>query len=166
MEEMKIGIIYIFGKPGSGKTVMSDEIEKRFLQNEGFISVPVDDSNLEEVFSRLDEFGNTLLNIQSNRIQQKNLQVLKKFVENSDFIRGVVIQSEFEPNSETEKYCEQIFETGYPHFSWVTNVGDGFWEAKAAKTEKTARSFGKIQACELVRDYKTDGSNRINRERF
>lgn len=163
---MKIGIVYIFGKPGSGKTVMSDEIEKRFLQNEGFISVPVDDSNLEVVISRLDEFENALLIIQSHRIERKNLKVLKHFVENPDFIRGVVIQSEFEPDLEIVKYCDQIYETGYPYFSWVTNVGDGYWEAKAAKTEKTARSFGKIQACESVRDYASGADGVIYGERI
>lgn len=162
---MQNSIKYIFGKPGTGKTLLSDEIENGFLSNDGFDSRPVNDSNLEETISSLNQYNNTLLVVQSNNITKDHMTALKRFVEKEEFNRAVVIQSEFEPDIEVRKYCK-VYETGYPYFSWVTQIEGNLWEAKGAKSEKTARSFGKIQACELVRDYKTDGSNRINRESF
>lgn len=80
------------------------------------------------------------------------MRALKRFVEIEEFNRAVVIQSEFEPDIEVRKYCK-VYETGYPYFSWVTQIEDNLWEAKGAKSEKTARAHEKIQACELVRDY-------------
>lgn len=52
---MAIVVNYIYGKPGSGKAILSDEIEEKFLANEGSNSIPVGDSNLEEIISSLDQ---------------------------------------------------------------------------------------------------------------
>src|SRR5690606_18879565 len=133
---MTYGVIYIFGIPGSSKTVLSDEIEEKFLLNEGFNSIPVDDSNLEQVISNLHGLKNTLLIIQSNNVSRNQLKLLRKFIEHPDFNRGVIIQSEFEPKEEVRRYCDQIYETGYPYFAWVTQTGLNEWQSKSIKTGK------------------------------
>jgi hypothetical protein len=151
---MTLGVNYFFGKPGSGKTFLSDEIEERFLSNDGFNSIPVDDSNLEGIISSLNEYENTLLIIQSNKVSRNQVKALREFIENPDFIRGVVIQSELEPDSEVKKYCHYVYETGYPIFSWVTQVEENEWVAKSIKLGEIWKSNGKIQAIEFARDYK------------
>jgi len=148
---MTIGVNYIFGKPGSGKTILSDEIEEGFLLNEGFNSIPVGDSNLEEIISSLDQYKNTLLVIQSNRIARNHIKALRKFVENPNFVRGVVIQSEFEPEVEIKEYCDQIYETGYPYFAWVTQTGLNQWKSKSIKTGEIWKSTGREQVIEFAR---------------
>ncbi|NVJ46466.1 MAG: hypothetical protein HWE07_05035 [Cytophagia bacterium] len=162
---MQNHIIYIFGKPGTGKTFLSDEIEKDFLKNEGYDSIAVNDSNLKEIISNLNQFRNTLLVIQSKNLNKHQMQALKRFVQDEEFQRAVVIQSEFDPDSEIRNYCK-VYETGYPYYLWVTQIEDNLWEAKGVKSEKVARAHEKNQACELVRGYKSGGSNRINREGF
>jgi hypothetical protein len=143
---MTLGVNYIFGKPGSGKTVLSDQIEEGFLLNEGFNSIPVGDSNLEEIISSLDEYKNTLFIIQSNKVSRNQIKTLREFIENPDFIRGVVIQSELEPEVEVKKYCNHIYETGYPYFAWVTQVGENEWKAKSVKSGEVWTSIGRNQA--------------------
>lgn len=150
---MTIGVNYIYGKPGSGKTILSDEIEEKFLLNDGFNSIPVGDSNLEEIISNLDEFKNTLLIIQSNRVTKNQIKLLKEFIEKPDFIRGVVIQSEFEPEVDVRKYFDQIYETGYPSFAWVTQTGLNQWQSKSIKTGEIWKSTGRQQVIEFARSY-------------
>lgn len=147
-------MVYIFGEPGSGKTFLSDQIENEFLANPVAESVPVSDSNMDLVFSSLDQYRDTILIVQSNRLTKDHMKVLKKFVENEEFNRAVIIQSEFELDLEVRKFCK-VYETGYPHFAWVSQIAENLWEAKAIKTGKVARAPYKIQACELVRNYRS-----------
>ncbi|MEX2512348.1 MAG: hypothetical protein WD398_05540 [Cyclobacteriaceae bacterium] len=148
---MKNVMIYVFGKPSSGKTLLSDKIEQSFILNEGFNSIPVNDSNLDKVISSLDKYNNTLLIIQSNLLNKYHLKALRKFIEHPDFNRGVVIQSEFKPDVEVGKCCDQVFETGYPHFDWVTKVDEYEWKAKPLGSEEIWTSSGREQAIEFAR---------------
>lgn len=156
-------VIYVFGKPGTGKTIFSDEIEKGFLLNPNTESVHVDDSNLKEVTAKLDQFGNVILVVQSNLLTIDHVRMFRKFVENEKFDRLVVIQSDLEPDSEYKDHCE-VYETGYPYFAWVYQVSEKGWKAKSLKTGNVWKSSEKNQAIELARNYKTDSKNRINRE--
>lgn len=147
-----IKMVYIFGEPGSGKTFLSDQMEKEFLANQGAESVPVSNSNLDVVVSGLDQYRDAILVIQSNNLSIDHMKVLKRFVENEEFNRAVIIQSEFEPDITAGRYC-QVYEVGYPCFAWVTQIAEDLWVAKAAKSEKTAKGHTKIHACEFVRNY-------------
>lgn len=149
-----VNMVYIFGQPGSGKTFLSDQMEKEFLANAGADSIPVSDSNLDVVVSNLEQYRDTILVVQSNTLTKDHIKILKRFVENDGFNRAVIIQSEFEPDLEERNFCK-VYEVGYPHFEWVTQIADNLWEAKAINIDKIARAPYKIQACELVRNYRT-----------
>ena len=156
-------VIYVFGKPGTGKTIFSDEIEKRFLLNPNTESVHVDDSNLKEVTAKLDQLGNVILVVQSNLLTIDHVRIFRKFVEKEKFDRLVVIQSDSDPDSDYKDLCE-VYETGYPYFAWVYRVSEKEWKAKSLQTGKVWNSFSKDQAIELARNYKTNSNNRIYKE--
>lgn len=153
-----VNMVYIFGEPGSGKTFLSDQMEKEFLSNAGAESVPVSDSNLDEIFSNLEQYRDAILVVQSNFLNKNHMVVLKRFVDKEGLNRAVIIQSEFEPDLEVRNFCK-VYEAGYPHFAWVTQIAKNLWEAKAAKFDKIGRAHSKFQAIELVRNYisGTDG---------
>jgi hypothetical protein len=151
-------IIYIFGKPGTGKSILSDEIEKEFLINEGFESIPFDYSNLDDIYSSLDQCKNTLLVIQSNFLDKDHLKELNKFVQNKEFIRKVVIQSEFEPGEDVAKYCNHFYETGYPHYEWVTQGDDNEWLAKSLKSAEIWKSSSRNRAVEFAKNYNSNSN--------
>jgi len=146
-------MIYIFGKPGTGKTILSDEIEQEISSREKLDMIPVGDSNLEKIISSLGKFKNTLLIIQSNMLTKSQVKALKGFIDQPGFVRGVVIQSELKPDKDIIKYFDQVYETGLPFFSWVSQVG-GKWKAKAIKTGDIWIRKERDQAIELARDYK------------
>ncbi|EIM74400.1 hypothetical protein A3SI_16115 [Nitritalea halalkaliphila LW7] len=140
-------------KIGSGKTFLSDEIEAKWLNNKGFDVIAVTDANLEEVLLKLNSFSNSLLVIQSNKLRPEDFKKLKKFIGDENFHRSVIIQSEFEPNYNCIKYCDQIYETGYPHFYWVAKIGEE-WTAKRINSDEIFTSNTKINAIEFAKRYR------------
>lgn len=155
---MKNSMIYIYGKLGTGRTILSDEIEKGFVLNDGFNSIKISDSNMEEIISNLDRYKDTLLIIQSNLLNVVHMKALKGFIENSNFNRGVIIKSEFKADKEIAKYCYRTYETGYPYFSWVTQVDENRWEAKRINSTEIYKSNGRVQAIESARRYNNESN--------
>lgn len=146
-------VIYIFGELGSGKTLLSDRIEEGFLSIPEVKSCSVNDSNLQKIISQLAIYKDAILIIQSNLITKEQFQAFKRFVKDSNFSRGVIIQSEFKPDPDIIPYCDQIYETGLPLFSWVTQIGEKLWKATSADYKNVLESNGRNQAIELVRNY-------------